>query len=58
MSDWLEIDQHPGSSHCQSCLEDEDYMGRNFDYLCCCKSIAEHDEEESVLAIRALKEKP
>ena len=47
---WWAITQHDKGC-CISCQLDNDYGYGVYDFRCCCKSKAEHDTEEAVLAL-------
>jgi hypothetical protein len=51
MTDWFDVDQHPGEHHCYSCLDDEENgYGRESDWRCCCRSKVKDDTKESIVA--------
>jgi hypothetical protein len=51
MTEWVDVDQHPGEHHCYSCLDDEENgPGRPTDWQCCCRSKVEDDTKDSIVA--------
>lgn len=55
--EWYDVDQHPDSGCCQSCIEDIEYdvLYRVGDFRCCCRSEVEDDTEAGVIAFAAIK---